>query len=518
MKKLKKSKEYILQKKFKKFIGRSRFVGGLYFIGTLAIMVLAFFPMFTYNGQSMDIKTAFSAVLDFSKTTDYGLLIKGILYLWLILATLVGTLSSLTKLKLLSKHSQKYVDGCEKIIKGVKKTSKHFSHAFARLVIVSLLMFVFTNPVTNGANMSWTMYSYIALGVSAFIRLVCGTTFGKLTTFYRKNGGVIEQDEREIGIAVFFWRNLFQIVGFIAIIFFFAPMCVVGDKVIAILGGASPLSGDMITEFIPFVLQAVILLSLLVLIKHATNSTEYNREGIDGKGMKNCRVFAFIIFLMAVACFVITNFIAQATEMDYRYLYIAGSAFVVFFFDCILKNKEVVEDEEEEVEELSCGIQPTPDMSKPQQPMPYPYPQMPNAYPYPQMPTYMYPPVIMQTGCQMQGGCPCPLKQPQETSVAKEVEESMSAPQEKLPIIYKERNACCPMPAPKHIQPTPAPSHIVPMAYQEQFAQMSPKKSFKVRCPKCGKQLMVKETSPYHRCPACSKVFTIQKFQAYVEK
>ena len=47
---------------------------------------------------------------------------------------------------------------------------------------------------------------------------------------------------------------------------------------------------------------------------------------------------------------------------------------------------------------------------------------------------------------------------------------------------------------------------------------LDPNKQWKVRCPKCGKELMVRETSPYHRCPACDKVFSLRKFEAYVKK
>ena len=34
-----------------------------------------------------------------------------------------------------------------------------------------------------------------------------------------------------------------------------------------------------------------------------------------------------------------------------------------------------------------------------------------------------------------------------------------------------------------------------------------------VKCPSCAKHLVVKDTAPYHRCPACGKVFQIRKGQ-----
>lgn len=49
-------------------------------------------------------------------------------------------------------------------------------------------------------------------------------------------------------------------------------------------------------------------------------------------------------------------------------------------------------------------------------------------------------------------------------------------------------------------------------------ATLNPKKDWRVRCPQCGKELNVKDTTPYHRCPACHKVFTLRKFETYTKK
>jgi len=47
---------------------------------------------------------------------------------------------------------------------------------------------------------------------------------------------------------------------------------------------------------------------------------------------------------------------------------------------------------------------------------------------------------------------------------------------------------------------------------------LNPDKQWKVRCPKCGKLLLVRGVSPYHRCPSCDKVFEIRKFETYTKK
>ena len=52
----------------------------------------------------------------------------------------------------------------------------------------------------------------------------------------------------------------------------------------------------------------------------------------------------------------------------------------------------------------------------------------------------------------------------------------------------------------------------------ENKTPLDPNKEWKVRCPRCGKLLLVKEVSPYHRCPACDKIFEIRKFETFVKK
>ena len=72
----------------------------------------------------------------------------------------------------------------------------------------------------------------------------------------------------------------------------------------------------------------------------------------------------------------------------------------------------------------------------------------------------------------------------------------------------------------------PVGQQAQPMHEQKHFdgeinelpATLNPKKDWKVRCPQCGKELNVKDSTPYHRCPSCSKIFTIRKFEAYLKK
>ena len=108
-----------------------------------------------------------------------------------------------------------------------------------------------------------------------------------------------------------------------------------------------------------------------------------------------------------------------------------------------------------------------------------------------------------------------------------------------------------PEPAPEYLKPTPSPLAVAqeqaeaaekaqeaetptlapvvaempaptPQINEDEVEELSdeldPTRTWKVRCPRCGKELTARETSPYHRCPVCDKVFQLRKFRTYTRK
>ena len=164
--------------------------------------------------------------------------------------------------------------------------------------------------------------------------------------------------------------------------------------------------------------------------------------------------------------FVIEFFIVKPETKNYDFAIMAAIAFVAFLLDCIFQTREKEEVEEEpEVEEETQEIAP--------QPMFYPQ-------------------------------CPVQPNQQGQTPIY-------------LPIyypVYMEKPA--PAPAPAVLTPTPSPATMEQERTEE--VELDPNKKWRIRCPKCGKELIVTETSPYHRCPACDKVFSMRKFRTYKRK
>ena len=170
------------------------------------------------------------------------------------------------------------------------------------------------------------------------------------------------------------------------------------------------------------------------------------------------------------------------TTLDTTQLYVPVIALLSVFVDWALQDKtwkgemreasaivhgELVKDSQEE------------EMEKNNQNPQYPaYPPMPGYPAAGGYPNSMYVPVYY----------PCVI-QPENKSATPPVEE--------MPVI-----------------PEP-PQIVMDLADPDAITELNPDKDFKVRCPQCGKELSVKDKSPYHRCPSCGKVFTLQKFRTY---
>ena len=91
---------------------------------------------------------------------------------------------------------------------------------------------------------------------------------------------------------------------------------------------------------IPVLVELGAWLCIFVLIRHTVAATEYNRDCIDGTGMKNFRVFSFFAALLIAAIIVLPMVgMAPAAELNMNVLYAAIAAFVGFLVDCIIKSR-----------------------------------------------------------------------------------------------------------------------------------------------------------------------------------
>ena len=509
-----------LRKRVKKVHAKAKFVGVFYLLGALALTGIACMPMMQIGGEdfwALNFWKPFKNL--FNDARSWHALIVSALYGLALFVSLINIFRCFGKLGWLTKRSSRYVNGFNRNMRAMEKMGKVFSGTFATIINAFLLIYMLESYAWAGLQIvELTLWAYVFFATGVFIHFLCGLIGGTVSYFNVGGGtGEVTEEKRSCGLFVYFFRNLVQLAATAAIVWLFMKKCVLGVFIDLALVPANPFTGmDLVKQILPVALQAVILLCLFVLVKHATSSTEFNRLGIEGAGMKNYRVFSFILFLAAGGIFGIEYFVLKvkpAQWSDWSYAIIAGIAFVAFLMDCIFKSK--TKDEEQEVEEeteeqpimpyiapmpLSQG-QPTANGAYPQMPMTPVF--LPVQQPQPQpiyVPTYVPYPVPMGQHI----GAPCAVEKP------------------------------APMPAPAYLQPAPSPA--VAVAEQENKEEKKPNlevgetsepervtevdltKQWKVRCPRCGKNLSVTEVVPYHRCPSCGNVFEVHKYRTYTRK
>ena len=537
-----------LRKKIRKAHSKAGLAGTLYFIGVLLLAVLAFFPMLNIGGKKLWVLKFFTPILEsLGGTLNWIGLISAVLYLWMLLVAVINFFRCFSKLGWLSRKSWKYVDGHNRNLEAMESLGKYFSGSFATIVSVSLLIWALQ---INASEVTPMGYAYVMFIVGLVVHFFAGLIQGKVSKFeVSESSGNLEEEPRECGIFVYFLRNVVQIAALVGILLIFLPKCSIGVLVDGLLTGANLFEGDLITTIVPVALQALIVICLFVLVKHATAPTEFNRLGMQGKGMKNYRVFSFFVFLLAVGAFAVEALFIKPDPLAYDFIYVALLAFIAFLVDCIFKTRVKEED-------LNVGEE---NKNQALQPKPFCGPYMPDGQP---MPLYPQPP-MQQPMCQQRPACqqqqqpiyipiyyPYPMQQPAPAPAAAPAPAPVrvnispvftsaptvaSAPARAPMARPVAMAAVAPAKGTEGIKTTPSPEKKEerettdkkkekPVEEQKSLdpveveKPLDPNKEWVVMCPRCGKKLTAREVSPYHRCPLCDKVFELRKFKAYVKK
>lgn len=544
-------KAYELKKRLRKTHGKAKFVGFLYLLGSIALTAIACLPIFAINGTWLwagnfwwYIKEIFKAPRDWF---SFGV---AALYAIMLLAVAINCLRCFGKLGSLWAKKSKQAKGYNRNLCAMDEMGKLFSDSFSAIVGIHFLIYI-VEPV-GAVRITYVAYAMAAVGI--LLHFFCGLIGAKTSVFnVDKATGAVEEEKRPCKLFVYFFRNLVQIAAVAAIVWFFVRNCNFNDVVVGALAKNNPFRGGVMKVAVPLALELAMVVWVLVLIKHATNVTEFNRFGIDGDGMKNFRVFSLFVALTSGGWYVIQRFFNK-TSPSWAFAIIAGVAFAAFLIDCIFKSRpkeNVVKVEEGEAEQTPQApqypyMQP---MVMPMQPAQAPAP----VQIYQQPAQTQYQPIYIPIYCPYPGYAPA-------APVAQQAPQPQSAPAvsgtpiESVEATYARpiHNVMPPMPAPEYLRPTPSPyamaaeqQEAMKAAQAAQTAQapapaqafapapapvveedkedeavneLDPRKEWKVRCPRCGKELMVRETTPYHRCPACDKVFKLQRFRTYTKK
>lgn len=522
------SKAGLLKRRVSEVHSRAKFVGIIYLFATIGLFAAAMLlplmsgtvlfccgwkPVYSaYDGLRCLLDLGFGKIFE---TPAYIIaLLQLVLYFVLLLILLINVLRALGKLNWLFKKKASYVNGFNRNMYAMDAMGRRFASSFASLVVFYLLFALLTlrasTYVTPASELrttdlpapALTMYGYIVLGVALAIRFVVGAMEGTVPLF--TTGGKIIEQKRDHGVLIYFIRNFVQVAILAGVLYFFMPASRFGNGLENMLTQIIVEKNKMYLihiDTLPMYAEFVAFIFLTVMIKHATASTEYSRTCNHTLGMKNFTVFACflaVIFAAIVAFpYIGIGLPDGATAaLNSSMLWAAIIAFVGFLFDCIFRAKDKKrveeetdedpvsgEEEEEENQAISYGL--------PIQPqMPYPY-----AIPMQGGDGKAYQPIFVPVFCAF----------PQNGTM----------PQPFVPM--------APTPAPQHLLPSPSPMTAAEEAQEEENEktvedfEMNPHRKYKVYCPQCGKPLMARDASPYHRCPACDKVFQLRKFKTYVK-
>ncbi|MBE7085301.1 MAG: hypothetical protein E7368_04525 [Clostridiales bacterium] len=504
------SKAGLLKRRVNAVHARAKLVGIVYLFATIALAVVtATLPLVNGTVFSVENKMPIVAFYDgirdllalglgtvFKTPSAILVFLQLLLYLVLLIILLVNVFRALGRLNWLFKRRASYINGFNRNMYAMDSLGKLFSSSLASVIIFYVIFAMFTLPAGEGNAISVGLYGYAFIGVFALIRMVFGGLEGNVPLF--TTGGKIIEKKRDHGVLIYLIRNFVQWAVVAGVLFFFIPNSGFGVGLENMLTQII-VEGDKLylinVQTLPVYTGLVALIGIMVMVKHATASTEYNRECNHTDGMKNFAVFSCIVAIM-IGGLIVYPFVgigllgdAEAT-LCMPLLWAAIIALVGFFFDCFCRAKDKRRVEEE------TDADPVPadeeELEKP---------NVQTAYTLPVQPQFSYP-MFAEGG--EEGKLPYqPIFVPVFCAYPPQGGMAMFQP---------------PMPAPAPSNLLPEPSPATAEEEKEEENALNPYKKYIVRCPECGTKLRARDASPYHRCPICDKVFELRKFKTYVEK
>lgn len=339
--------------------GRAKFVGVLYFLGTIAITVLAMlstmidgtvlavakkFPAFNVPAKSF-YKPIVRLIRNLNALTADIVLdaMVGALYAVLVLTLVINVFKALSKLGWLFKRRASYTNGFNRNMYAMDDLAKCFSSSFSAVIILYLQAYLLTANAET--DLSVNMVGYLTLALGLVIHLLCGVVGGTVTLFTTADN--MEEEPREFGVFVFFVRNLVQIVATAVILYFLTPQSALNDGLKEVIYHVVEEKNtawlkENVKLLIPLVVEFLAWICIFVLVKHSVSDTEFNRDCLDGAGMKNFTVFSLFTALFVVALIALPTLKIGAEleqEKMMALMITAAVAFVAFLFNCIVKPR-----------------------------------------------------------------------------------------------------------------------------------------------------------------------------------
>lgn len=334
------SKAAVLKRRVRTMHRRSKIAGVLYLLGTIVLTALvAMYALLdgTILAAQMPATSFFSHILKLTGELKIDSLCDGLIgvfYLILLLVAVINVLKGISKLGWLFKRRASYTNGFNRNMYAMDDLAKGFSSTFSATLILYLQIYLLSSGDVKVSSMG-----VIALAAGLAIHVLGGLIGGTVTLFTTADN--LDEEPRTSGVFTFFVRNVIQLAVVAVILWFFAPQNGVRSGLQSILDF---LAGNAdLKAVIPTVVELLAWVCVGVLVKHAASETEFNRDGLDGAGMKNFPVFAFFAAVLFIALYALPM-IGMANELAAEKatatLIAAATAFVGFLLNCIVKPRQ----------------------------------------------------------------------------------------------------------------------------------------------------------------------------------
>lgn len=373
--------------------GKARFVGFLYLIATIFVAVMAFFPVLQGTSVgTMSVLNFWRAFLqmgsigDSTSTVLVNVAVAG-LYGILLLSVVINVIRLLSKYGKLSAGKRTNKAGYDWTVflktEAMEKMGKIFSGTYCIFIV-----FLFMIHLIAGA--SFTVLFYVTLLIGLIIHFWAGLVSANVGRFLdsdtekelKSHGLSVKQKEKilkdyefeeqpKYGRIAPFFRNLAQVAFVGLIMYFISKVNVMMNALHWLEKGAwsnfgSSKSALFLYGGIPL-LQLLICIWTVVLLKHATAPTEFDRRGKEGKGRKNFGIFSLFVLLTAAALFVLTYIASKKVSyimpsMGTLYIAVVALAAVIEeLFMCRLPNirgriEDYYNEEDDEAQDASSPV------------------------------------------------------------------------------------------------------------------------------------------------------------------
>ena len=359
---------------------KAKFVGILYLLAMIVVVAFSCLTLLTAKDGSFEsgvlgfykpFVAAFKSKEGFSFSVA---MLSALLYILALVIILIILFKSFSYLKILFKKGKLaggvyrsgynvYAEPETRSINDNREAMEDIGRSFSAVFTISLVFHFFIYLLCGAADVA--LLGYVAFGVGLFFHFICGVVGAKVSIFQRETSDMryfyhyrfgkeqrnvaqrsgvsvseasrLFERKRELSVSLFFWRNLFQIIFIGILMYALGKYSVISEKFAELL--TFDFSNLDVMALLPMVLQLLLFAWLTVMTAHALNITEYNRQGMDGSGMKNYRIFAVFFFVTAVGLLVL-NIVQGQTGTIVNEIIALIVVLAGFIFDNIIRPKE----------------------------------------------------------------------------------------------------------------------------------------------------------------------------------